>query len=97
MQGVTIRPTVHDANFIYQYNRLSNSFIDLAQTVCPKEYNQYSELLGSLFGPKFESITISASLNSFVKSVIEVYNRHYHLQIRPDDVWFAVEGREVSQ
>ena len=86
MQGVTIKPTIHDAKFIDQYNRLSNNPVDLAQIVYSKEYNQYSELLGSLFGLKLESTTISASLNGFVKSVIEVYNRHYHLQIRFDGV-----------
>lgn len=90
MPGVTIRPAVHGANFVHQYNRPSNSPVDLAQTACPKEYNQCSELLGSSFGPELESTTISASSNGFVKSAIEAYNRHYHLRIRPDDVWFAV-------
>lgn len=25
-----------------------------------------------------------------MKSAIQAYNRHYHLRIRPDDVWFAI-------
>lgn len=90
MPGVTIRPAGHGANFVHRHNRPSNSPLDLAQTACPKEYNQCSELLGSSFGPELESTTISASSNGFVKSAIEAYNRHYRLRIRPDDVWFAI-------
>lgn len=89
MPGVTIRPVDHGANFVHQYHRPSNNPLDLAQTSCPKEYKQCSELLGSSFGSELESTTISAS-KGFVKSAIGAYNMHHHLRIRPEDVWFAV-------
>lgn len=89
MPGVTIRPAGHGASFVHQYHGPSNSPLDLAQTACPKEYKQCSELLGSSFGPVLDSTTLSAS-NGFVKGAINAYNMHHHLRIRPEDVWFAV-------
>ncbi len=89
MPGVTIRPAGHGANFVHHNYPPSKDPLDLAQNACPKEYDLCSELLGSSFGSELESTTLSSS-NGFVKSAIEAYNRHYHLRIRPDDVWFAI-------
>jgi hypothetical protein len=33
---------------------------------------------------------VTNSGNGFVYSCIEAYNNHYHLTIRPEDVWFAI-------
>jgi hypothetical protein len=34
--------------------------------------------------------TLLADRNGFVHSVTEAYNNHYHLIIRPDDMWITI-------
>ena len=89
MPGVTIRPAVHGASFVPQYNRPSNNPLALAEAACSKEYQQCSELLGSSFGSELKSSILPAS-NGFVSSAVEAYSLHHHLRIRPEDVWFSI-------
>jgi hypothetical protein len=32
----------------------------------------------------------SLASNDFVNTVLKAYNQHYHLVIRPEDVWFSI-------
>lgn len=89
MPGVTIRPAVHGARLVSQYNRQSHNALALAEDACRKEYKQCSELLGSSFSSELKPSILPAS-NGFVNSSIKAYNMHHHLRIRPEDVWFAV-------
>jgi len=43
-----------------------------------------------LQGTTFSSTTISSHNNGFVNTVVECYNHHYNLVIRPDDIWTAI-------
>jgi hypothetical protein len=49
--------------------------------------NRASELLSSNFNP---NDNLRYSSNGFVHTVIEAYSNHYHLVIRPDDVWISI-------
>ncbi len=85
---VTIKPASHGAN-----SKDSGSYfqdpLELLKRTCPEESKACREILQSSFGPKIQS-SIGASRNGFVKGAIHAYNRHYHLRIRPEDVWFAI-------
>ena len=54
-----------------------------------------TELLQSSFGTgegtNFSSIV--GQHNGFVHTIIEAYNQHHHLVLRPDDVWIAALGQ----
>ncbi|KAL8927642.1 MAG: hypothetical protein Q9172_001271 [Xanthocarpia lactea] len=85
---VTIKPASHGANSMDSGSYVQDP-LELLKRTCPEESKECRELLQSSFGPKIQS-SIDASRNGFVKGAIHAYNRHYHLRIRPEDVWFAI-------
>lgn len=46
-----------------------------------------SQVLGSSFDPRQK---VYQKQNGFVDTVLQAYNGHYNLMIRPDDVWIAI-------
>ena len=84
----TIKPASHGANSMDSGSYVQDP-LELLKRTCPEESKACRELLQSSFGPKIQS-SIDASRNGFVKGAIHAYNRHYHLRIRPEDVWFAI-------
>lgn len=60
----------------------------LLEGACKPEYQECSELLQSSFSDFTQ--TIIPSPNGFVLGAIEAYNNHHHLQLRPEDIWFAI-------
>jgi Domain of unknown function (DUF4419) len=37
-----------------------------------------------------QNVGFSANMNGFVRAAIEAYSEHFHLVIRPEDVWFSI-------
>ncbi|KAF9525534.1 hypothetical protein CPB83DRAFT_818495 [Crepidotus variabilis] len=52
------------------------------------------EVLQSSFSvskePAVDLTSVLSRSNGFVDTVIDAYNRHHHLSLRPDDVWMAI-------
>ncbi|KAM0798439.1 hypothetical protein BDR22DRAFT_373388 [Usnea florida] len=85
---VTIKPAAHGANVVRQPQQASDPQ-DLLNRACYKESKKCVELLQSSFDSK-PSAAIQPSTNGFVHGAILAYSQHHHLQIRPEDVWFAI-------
>ncbi|KAM0800503.1 hypothetical protein BDR22DRAFT_898512 [Usnea florida] len=62
---------------------------DLLNRACPREGNKCAELLQSSFDSNLKA-TVKPSANGFVDGAIQAYSDHHHLQIRPEDIWFAI-------
>lgn len=60
----------------------------LLEGACKSEYENCSEFLESSFSDFGR--TIIPSPNGFVLGAIEACNNHHHLQLRPEDIWFAI-------
>ena len=85
---VTIKPATHGANAVRWPEQAEDSR-DLLNRACRKESEKCVELLQSSFDSDL-SAAIEPSTNGFVHGSILAYSQHHHLQIRPEDVWFAI-------
>lgn len=85
---VTIKPATHGANILSREQQAEDSR-DLLHRACRKESNKCVELLQSSFDSNIGA-AIRPSRNGFVHGAILAYSHHHHLQIRPEDVWFAI-------
>lgn len=86
---VTIKPSGCQVESIT--TRTVQTPLALLEGACKVEHQNCLELLESSFadlGP-----TTVPSLNGFVWSAINAYNNHHHLELRPEDVWFAILGQ----
>ncbi|KAF9552927.1 hypothetical protein CPC08DRAFT_714199 [Agrocybe pediades] len=91
---VTFKAAPHPANKVKPAYRSLNTADDLlAWTWCEKVRTMRSEelLLSSLVNPDLSRI--DPSHNGFVNTVVDAYNTHHHLVLRPDDVWIAMLGQ----
>ena len=97
---VTIKPSVHGASSIYLdpvfFAKSAEQAIPGAQTqdqshLPISEKQSKRTLLQSSFNdPERVLPALLSSTNSFIKSIIEAYNEHHHLRLRPDDIWSAI-------
>ena len=85
---VTIIPATHSARLIGLSQPATNPR-DLLNRACPQEGNKCVELLQSSFDSNLKA-AVQPSANGFVHGAIRAYNKHHHLQIRPEDIWFAI-------
>ncbi|CAF9922508.1 MAG: hypothetical protein ALECFALPRED_002108 [Alectoria fallacina] len=85
---ITIKPAPHGANVISRHQPAEDSR-DLLNRACRKESGKCEELLQSSFDSNLNA-AVRPSANGFVHGAIFAYNQHHHLQIRPEDVWFAI-------
>ncbi|KAF4618562.1 hypothetical protein D9613_009791 [Agrocybe pediades] len=65
---------------------LASTWGEYSKTTRSKEILQ-----SSLVDPNLSRI--SATHNGFVNTVVNAYNGHHHLVLRPDDVWIAILGQ----
>ncbi|SPJ84243.1 uncharacterized protein FTOL_10760 [Fusarium torulosum] len=64
---------------------------DLLEQTSPRDFKCSQKIINSSpSGGTLREQNISASTNGFVKSAIQAYSNHYHLIIRPEDIWFAI-------
>ena len=85
---VTIKPATHGANTLRREQQAEDSR-DLLNRACRKESKKCVELLQSSFDSNLSS-AVRPSPNGFVHGSVLAYSQHHHLQIRPEDVWFAI-------
>ncbi|KAL8999672.1 MAG: hypothetical protein Q9169_001489 [Polycauliona sp. 2 TL-2023] len=85
---ITVKPASHGANSMNSGFFVQDP-LQLLKHACPEESKRCQELLQSSFGPELQA-SLGASRNGFVQGAIDAYNRHHHLRIRPEDVWFAI-------
>ena len=85
---VTIKPATHGADVLSREQQAEDSR-DLLHRACRKESNKCVELLQSSFDSSLGA-AVRPSRNGFVHGAILAYSNHHHLQIRPEDVWFAI-------
>ncbi|KAH7910176.1 hypothetical protein BJ138DRAFT_1153517 [Hygrophoropsis aurantiaca] len=59
---------------------------------CPEQFSKCAEVLQSSFptSPGYDLNSILPQNHGFVHTVLEAYNRHRALVIRPDDVWLSI-------
>ena len=86
---VTIEPANHAAKLIAEHYTSTKDPLALLQGACYHEHTQCKELLQSSFASQSSS-KIYPSSNGFVHAAIKAYSNHHHLNIRPEDVWFAI-------
>ncbi|KAG8797798.1 hypothetical protein FRB91_008370, partial [Serendipita sp. 411] len=85
---VTFKVASHDARQFRMYGTRPNSSPEaLVQSIWSDNDGYCQEVLQSSYrhDPAF-----SPRRNGFVDAVVEAYNNHHHLIIRPDDVWCAI-------
>ena len=79
-----------DVNLGYRYGQPQN-VIELLQQCSEEEYAKCERIYQSSFSADYLSNhNVKASINGFVWAVIQAYNEHHSLVIRPDDVWLAI-------
>jgi Domain of unknown function (DUF4419) len=87
---VTVYPASHSANIVsFDHRQPAENSRDLLKQACSKEEKRCHELLQSSFDTDLPSAVLP-STNGFVFAAIEAYNRHHHLEISPEDIWFAI-------
>ncbi|KIK81539.1 hypothetical protein PAXRUDRAFT_832777 [Paxillus rubicundulus Ve08.2h10] len=93
---ITFCPTQHSLESFTEDDRLKvnsheNARVTLLRDVAPEQSAICSELLQTSLPTGRDAIRdIMPQRNGFVKTVIESYNNHRGLIIRPDDVWLAI-------
>ena len=86
---VTVEPSKLKAESVYdRYEDFVGEPLALLKGACKKEHEQCLELVQSSFNNNPQNIKPSG--NGFVYGAIEAYSEHHHLQIRPEDIWFAI-------
>lgn len=89
---VTVYPAPHGANEIQTRSTPINSPEALLSQACPKEFKKFKDkhMIQTSFNDIGTESNIFASDNGFVNGAVTAYNEHHHLEIRPEDVWFAI-------
>ena len=93
--GVKVEPAPHHANpiNINPYSRALTEVKHFIEATCEEEFKNSKD--GNIIQSSFEGGISSKSpalpaRNGFVDSVVLAYNRHHHLVIRPEDIWFSI-------
>ncbi|KAJ8132133.1 hypothetical protein O1611_g1490 [Lasiodiplodia mahajangana] len=89
---VTIKISDHEANLITQ-SGLRNDTGSILSTIEPG--NRAGQVIQSSFGDKSPH-PFKANANGFVQTIVDAYNYHHHVVIRPDDIWLAVMTQFAS-
>jgi hypothetical protein len=86
---VTFRVATHPSRS-WTKSKATSREDHFAQT-CPTEFAESSRIIqSSISQSTFDESHITPSRNGFVKAAWDAYSKHYHLTIRPDDIWFAI-------
>jgi hypothetical protein len=89
---VTIRPSLHGAK-AYNNGPPFDDPADLLFSSCSRqEYDHVKDdnILHTSFSNLVAEDNIFDSSNGFLLGMIDAYNHHRHIVLRPDDIWFAV-------
>lgn len=87
---VTVILSSHKPKPLNSDHCYAKSPLHLLHQACPLESVGDAHIVASSFeGLKAENRILPSS-GSFVRGAVEAWARHYHLILRPDDVWFAI-------
>lgn len=95
-QSISFCPVPHPAESFGEDDRLQvrsgqSAALVLLRAVAPEKSQLCSQLLHSSLPSNRDTIRdITPRKNGFVDTVIEAYNNHRGLIVRPDDVWLAI-------
>jgi len=88
---VTIKPAPHGANALNTAKCTpSPNARELLRGFISDTKIKNDNIIQSTFQDLTPSSNIYASRNGLVDGAVAAYNQHYHLTIRPDDIWIAV-------
>ncbi|KAI0027232.1 hypothetical protein K488DRAFT_74710 [Vararia minispora EC-137] len=91
---VTFKPAAHSANPVLTAHQYASSQL-LAES-CPEELGTCGEILQSFLGSgdnaQSDAYLLPAN-KGLITTVLEAYNRHRALSLRPDDIWLAIVGQ----
>ncbi|PVH74854.1 hypothetical protein DL98DRAFT_385132, partial [Cadophora sp. DSE1049] len=88
---VTIKPAPHGANaFNTETCKPSPNARELLRSFISDTKIRNDHIIQSTFTSLDPSSQIYASRNGFVDGAVSAYNQHYHLTLRPDDIWIAI-------
>lgn len=96
LHPISFYPTSHPAESFTEYDRLQVRSDEvpslvLLHAVAPEKSHLCNELLQTSLPTNLDAIRdIIPRRNGFVATVIEAYNNHRGLIVRPDDVWLAI-------
>lgn len=82
---VTIKTAPHDSNEFYNESAEAKDAPEFFSH--DSAYKRFIKIVGSSFDPRD---TVYFKKNGFLNTVLDAYNNHYHLTIRPDDVWISI-------
>ncbi|EDR02943.1 uncharacterized protein LACBIDRAFT_331964 [Laccaria bicolor S238N-H82] len=86
---VTFSPTsLHAESFLLTVASTSLSPSSLLASACPQQSRLCASLLQSSLPA--ESHNTVPKRNGLVHTIVEAYNRHRHLCLRPDDIWTTI-------
>lgn len=86
---ITFRAASHSANPVVEWCKCSSVNDILTRNLGGGK--QAKEVLQSSFSSQtVDHFSLVAQPNGFVNTVVDAYNRHHHLVLRPDDVWMAI-------
>ncbi|OQS03960.1 hypothetical protein THRCLA_03761 [Thraustotheca clavata] len=71
-----------------QTEKYDNAFVNVPLVVSQKEFQQ--EGCGTIVQSSPSKGKFGRTDSGFVKGIIEAYNHHHNLVLRPDDVWLAI-------
>lgn len=86
---VTIKPISHGASTLPS-TRTTQDLTSLLRQARTEHSQECEQIDRFCFTNADLDSKFCFSANGFVSTAIEAYNKHYHLTIRPEDVWFAI-------
>ncbi|KIM34227.1 hypothetical protein M408DRAFT_19166, partial [Serendipita vermifera MAFF 305830] len=87
---ITFKVAAHEANEVKRYGYGEKKVPDaqgIVSQVWQEDGVKCEEVLQSSYQSNENFVPDSSA---FVNSVVNAYNRHYHLVIRPDDLWTSI-------
>jgi len=90
---VSFCPANHTAKpvpFPFRQSLANATPASILQGACPNQHHTVAEMLQSSFVDQEDNSRIIPRKNGFVDTVVEAYNKHHALVVRPDDVWLAI-------
>jgi hypothetical protein len=86
---VTVKPFGRGSSPIHRPNFQGNE-ADLLEGACPEEASRNKSTIQTSFSGLSSNSHVLGSPNGFVYAALLAYKHHYHLIIRPEDVWFSI-------
>ena len=72
-----------------EHQRPAENAREVLKYACQQNEKDCLKLLQSSFDSEVPPVLLPSD-NGFVRSMIKAYSHHHHLNIRPEDVWFAI-------